>query len=652
MQAISKYKKLIVCFVIALLSEIFVFNFSAVKSIGYKPVDLTDKMYCESTTAYIDDIDIKADNLFIEAFPKENEPLDYEIYITDEGNFYGYPIGIGHIASKSPASAYTNIYSYGNVRSIHINFDPETQPDFSKLKVTANAKRPLYFNFFRLLLVFGCLGFIFTLKNGNTVIFDKNDKKYRKQILITAIVMALCILWGYYWSSSHMLLNEASKPHHQQYKELARTIKSGNVALPVTPSEELLKVNNPYDTIYLQANGIEYLADYAFYNGKYYVYFGITPELLIYLPFHLLTGKDFPNHAAAFLFYALFVVGVFMFLKELIRKYFANISLSEYLIIAASFSTCAPVAYLYFTADLYSVPVLGAFGLTAIGLYFFIRATLTEGVKLRRVLYVLGAFSMALVAGCRPQMLIYSLLLVPVLFETVFIKRELFSKKSILDTILICLPYLLVAILVMAYNNMRFGSAFDFGATYSLTNNDMNLRGNSIGRMLLGLFTFLFQIPYMNAVFPFIHNVPLEFNHMGKIVTEHFFGGVMVLNVVTWPLFLLGFYKKELKEKKLSLFVGINVISALIIGLLDANAAGVLQRYCSEVSFGILLASAVMILLIINNSKDNKAFILLKLAFVIEALVTFLIICNVDAGITLIKYNPELFYKLYEWFRF
>ena len=53
-------------------------------------------------------------------------------------------------------------------------------------------------------------------------------------------------------------------------------------------------MKNPYDTIALQAAGIGYRADYAYHNGKYYVYFGIVPVLLLYLPYYLLTGGALP----------------------------------------------------------------------------------------------------------------------------------------------------------------------------------------------------------------------------------------------------------------------------------------------------------------------------------------------------------------------
>ena len=41
--------------------------------------------------------------------------------------------------------------------------------------------------------------------------------------------------------------------------------------------------------------GEPYLFDVAYHDGHYYVYFGVVPVLVFYLPFYLLTGVEFPH---------------------------------------------------------------------------------------------------------------------------------------------------------------------------------------------------------------------------------------------------------------------------------------------------------------------------------------------------------------------
>ena len=47
---------------------------------------------------------------------------------------------------------------------------------------------------------------------------------------------------------------------------------------------------NPYDTAARQQAAPDALWDVAYYQGRYYVYFGVIPCLLFQLPFEALTG--------------------------------------------------------------------------------------------------------------------------------------------------------------------------------------------------------------------------------------------------------------------------------------------------------------------------------------------------------------------------
>lgn len=656
----KKYKSLIIIFIISLLLEIVVFNFSSWCSIGNEPVDVTEKMSVEGLedgyVVNISDIDDKLKNIYFDLTMEDNTSVDYSISMTDEGNYYDYYLPAGSITNASKSSFYTNLHSYGKVNTLTITFnygDNAYKAPFTINRVVLNEKRPICFNLLRCLIVFIILTALFidnSYFENIRMDYDLLHKGGKRQVMIVALVVVLFVLLGYFLTSSHKLFDEGSKPHHQQYKELAHVLKEGEVALKDMPSEGLLNAPNPYDTIYLQANGIEYKADYAYYNGRYYVYFGIVPEILLYYPYYLITGNDLPNHVATFVFYSIFVLGVFILLRELIYRYFKEVTFVSYILMAASIIISGTFAYIYFTADLYSVPIMAGLGLTLLGLGLWMYAIRTTNPQ-KLVLYFIGSLLMAMVVGCRPQMILFSALAIPLFWEEVIKKRQLFSKKSIAHTVAICLPYLLVAIGIMYYNYQRFGSVFDFGATYSLTNNDMNLRGISISRMLLGLGSFLFQMPYINGVFPFLQSVDLEYSYMGRMVIEHFFGGIMLTNILCCSVFLIRYYKDELKKRNLLLLTIMLVMISVIIGMLDANTAGVLQRYSADMALGIYLASAI-ILCIIGIKAPKLGLRILKLGLILEAGYTLLLICNVASGITLKYYNPDLYGKIAAMFRF
>ncbi len=656
----KKNKPYLIGILIALAAEFLLFNYSALASIGNSEIDVSSKQtVTKMNSEYlvsINDVEEEVSNIYFDVALKEDAPVEYSIMLTDEGNFYDYPLPTGVISSGAPASFYTNIHPYGKLKSIDIRFKVEenasSDRDFTVNGIKLNVRRPFIFNPVRFLIVLGIICFFILLRtNGEAVKVELNanlkTSAGRKQLAIIAVCVLGLIGIGLFWSGSHKLLNEASIPHHQQYKELAKALSEGHTYVDDKPSEGLLEAPNPYDTIYLQANNIEYRADYAYYNERYYVYFGIVPELMLYYPSHAILGKDLPNYIAVGFYYALFVIGIFLLINKIISRYFKKASLVTYILLSTFVVTCPVFAYIYFTADIYSVPIMAALCLTAWGLYFWLRKSADRRKLIAE--YAAGSLCMALVAGCRPQMLLFSFLAVPIFWNEVIKERTLFSRKSIGRTVGIVLPYILVAGVVMAYNKARFGSVFDFGATYSLTNNDMNLRGFSISRMVLGLLSFLFQPFTIDGVFPFLHSSEIGYSYMGKIVTEYFFGGVILCNILMWPVMLGGHFKKEIKASKTGLFVTVSLAVSLIIGLLDANQAGVLQRYTADMSFGLIIAAVIMLLILVEK-QPKLGMNFLKIGLILELGYALLIMVNDTAGINLRMYNPDLFYGISDWF--
>ncbi len=150
-------------------------------------------------------------------------------------------------------------------------------------------------------------------------------------------------------------------------------------------------------------------------------------------------------------------------------------------------------------------------------------------------------------------------------------------------------PYIVVAAGLMLYNHARFGSFTDFGANYNLTVNDMTKRGWNIGRLAPALFAYFLQPPSMTGVFPFVQPAPFETTYLGQTIKEITFGGVLACLPILW---ILPFSRRilALRFKTRSTRTIAGVIIALLFGgvvvaLMDAQMAGILQRYYADFSF-------------------------------------------------------------------
>ena len=256
---------------------------------------------------------------------------------------------------------------------------------------------------------------------------------------------------------------------------------------------------------------------------------------------------------------------------------------------------------------------------------------------------------MALVAGCRPQLLLSSFFALIIFKDFIFKKRELISKKSLKETIAFILPFVIIGLLLMLYNYLRFNSPFDFGANYNLTTNDMTKRGFVFDRIFLGLYSFLFEPTRINPVFPFIVGYNINSTYIGTTIHETMYGGFFFTNIICFLGLFFFKFKNLIKNKELSNICLWSIITALLIVLADTQMAGILSRYIFDFAWAILLSTIIVILAIVNNKPNLEIKKLILFGLVLSIVInTFLYF----QGSYLFLENNYFYQKLYYMFMF
>jgi hypothetical protein len=83
------------------------------------------------------------------------------------------------------------------------------------------------------------------------------------------------------------------------YDYLGRAFAGGHLYLPIQPAPELLAMSNPWDP----ATGEQFkMHDMSFYHGRYFLYHGAGPAVMLFAPWRILTGTDLPENFSLFLF--------------------------------------------------------------------------------------------------------------------------------------------------------------------------------------------------------------------------------------------------------------------------------------------------------------------------------------------------------------
>lgn len=653
----------------ALLLECSLFNVRHFQSRSYESTDLTSKTgysaqddapLSGTKTIEINGVNQKIHNVYIdlEVLNSKGEPVSASVtvYMTDKSNQNYLKLPAQSIIDSVESTKYLFLITNGESENIKISFSSSDGKTFSLNKLSINETRHFEFKFVRFFAVSIILALILLLRPKSPVYEEKLSFSNNQMRTVCLVVIALSLLLVLTTLGNPSFVN-TTFTHHTQYAELADAFLDGQLYLHKEVPAFLTEMENPYDyaarDAAAKAANSTYAWDTAYYDGHYYVYFGVLPVLLFYLPFKALTGQDLPNIAVIQILLPIFVIAAFLLVSKIAKKYFdtKKIPFASFILAASTLVFASGAVFIAKRPDFYSIPILLALTLTLLGLYFWLKA-LDKNYSVSILFGTLGSLCMALTAASRPQFLLASVFAVVIFWNSVFKDRTLFSKKGLGATVAMCLPYVIVGMALMWYNFARFGSPFDFGQNYNLTTNDMTGRGMRIERVGLALFTYFFQPPTINATFPFLTKSTISTNYLGTTITEAMFGGVFATIPLIWLLFLIPSRKDELKKNNTLPFALTAMALAFAIGILDAQGAGLLARYVSDFAYLLIIAAIFVLFLLYENGKDHlNTTRFLTFAFFATSVYSFLSIFAVY-GTEIFYKNPTLFYKVSELVQF
>lgn len=607
------WKQTIIVVIIILLLELFVWNHSFWITSGYHPIHV-DEIYTETGAPLnVDSEYVIVDNSYLEirninqpiknvyldiwtTKEKERDVLTLKLHLLDEGSKNYYSSNNKVISSFLSKCNYISVYPYGDLKALKLTFPNEKGTTIEVKNIVLNQPVPMFFSLERLLVMCFLYFIIRTLFFLPYDVYYQPDSKKQKLtsglllLLSIAIVFPLTLIGN----------DRNGLATMDKYTDLTHALANGALYVDDDVDERLLSAENPYDRAERRDLGIGgYKWDYAYYNGKIYVYFGITPVILTYLPYYFITDTDLAHEVPYMIFLISLMIGSFLLIDVLVKKYSTKMPLKLFYLFQVTFMLGIGTLIFAKRVCIYNMAIMAAVDFTVWGLYFWLNYSI-ELEKRKSWMVPIGSLCMALVAGCRPQLLMASFLAIPIFAQQWnSICKDISQKKKIGRHIFLftafCLPYIIVAAFLMWYNAARFGSPFDFGSAYNLTTNDMTKRGFHFARFIPGIWSFLFQPASLGIEFPYIGITPFQTAYQGRTIHEAGIGGIFVTNVILLPCFLFYHYRAKLKQKKAFLFTGISLAGAFVIVCADVQLAGILTRYIADFSILFYLAAFTII---------------------------------------------------------
>ena len=171
------------------------------------------------------------------------------------------------------------------------------------------------------------------------------------------------------------------------YNLLVQGFRAGQLSLKKEAPPALAELADPYDPA---ANGRpSWSFDLSYYKGRLYLYFGVTPALILFWPFAVLTGHYLLQRQAVAIFSAMGFLASVGLLRALWRRYFAEVGLGVFAACVLALGLATGVPVLLARSAVWEVPISCGYMFTMLALGAILLAVLLEALLLLKALLLL-----------------------------------------------------------------------------------------------------------------------------------------------------------------------------------------------------------------------------------------------------------------------
>lgn len=480
---------------------------------------------------------------------------------------------------------------------------------------------------------------------------SSNRRPKTAEALLVAVLVVL-IGWFYWWTAFPIDRGEVISSTQPGYYNLqANGFLKGELSLDKPADPFLATLQNPWDPAQRGGHGLH---DATYFKGKYYMYFGVTPVLTLFLPLKLLTGVSVSESAASVIFAWGGLVALTVLLWEIRWRYFPNISIFWMVGGTLAVGLAAMIPALLRRPSIWEVPITGAYFYTMMALYGLhrsLRQAQSSGWL------VFASLWLGFAIGARPVYLFGCAgLLIVLEYQRRGYGRVLYAwrntpwRRNVVGSIV---PLLAVGVGLAMYNYLRFGSIAEFGQRYQMAGDDVTkLRLFSWAYPLYGLRLYLLEPATWTPYFPFVTVITPPPPPPGQLGVEDPYGifpnipfvfVALGVGALWWP------ERRRMATRPLGAFM----LCAAVIGVFTMatvmSFGGITNRYMVDfVPALILIASVGMFTLAATFSGGGwaKRLALSVVALLLLFSVAFNVFASLKHNDLLRDENPKLYAKL------
>lgn len=421
------------------------------------------------------------------------------------------------------------------------------------------------------------------------------------------------------------------------YEQQFDAFFKGQLHLDFVPDARITALENPYDPAARAETGAWYPWDRALFGGKYYSYFGIAPLLTVYLPYFALTYALPAPQTVCFVLAAVGAVALALLVLRLVHLFVPDCNFCALLLAIFAAVSGSLLYMVQASSDMYYIAVQS--GITHLALFLLFAFCAYKQPKTGKavVCLILSALNLVLTVLSRPNMALYAVLTVPI-FLCIFFGKGSTRLQNVVKLFSFTAPALLGAAGVMWYNFARFGSVFEFGATYQLTVCDVSQYHLSGALLLPALYHYFFQFPAWKTAFPYLTLTFESFpQKTGYLYVARMLGAFSMPSFAGIVLFPATFGKRKDYVKFFTFTLAF--VCCFALAFLDTCLGGICVRYLADIAPVLAVFSGVILLDLQTLFSKNK----LGVQYAVFVVVCLLFLLTAAVGVLLIFENERNF---------
>jgi hypothetical protein len=328
---------------------------------------------------------------------------------------------------------------------------------------------------------------------------------YARGLILDRVTLALSVVFllsgaFYVWISASALPLALNGGGSDAYNQLANAFLHLHLSVGRAPAG-LLRLPEPYNpeqnSPFQDITGILKLGihDFALYQGKLFITWGPAPVIVLLIPLHLLGFE--PTGSVTVSVFAVVGLGFALAILRAILRQLGEVPLWMCVLAGFTLALVSAVPFILSDPAVYEEEIAAGYCFAMAGIWLAVTVLIARRASLLRLTLMSLCFGLAV--GSRPTLVFAAALLVPVYISL----RAVRPRRGLL--LALAVPVGLCGVLLLLYNQVRFGSPLENGVKYQLAGLDQNtIRFGDPAYIVPGLWFYFVSPPRVGILFPFI----------------------------------------------------------------------------------------------------------------------------------------------------